>query len=154
MKIPEIGLHEPEAGVMHTSPATAPEQAPRMLGLPRWIHSIPAQATVPAAAARCVATNAFAAKAFAARALPPLKPNQPTHSKAAPVHVYVRLCGGIGSWPCPSRFPSSRAQINAEMPELICTTVPPAKSNAGKDAAALAEFNQPLSAHTQCASGQ
>src|ERR1051325_11481438 len=97
MRIPDMGLHEPDAGVMQTRPATAPEHAPRMLGLPRWIHSIPAHATVPAAAARCVATKALTARAFEARALPPLNPNQPTHSNAAPVQVYVRLCGGIGS---------------------------------------------------------
>ena len=60
-QMPPIGLHEPQAGVTQTSPATAPEHAPRMLGLPRNTHSMPAQATVPAAAARCVATKAFTA---------------------------------------------------------------------------------------------
>ena len=45
-----IGCTNPAAGVMQTRPATAPEQAPSTLGLPRVIHSMPAQATAPAAA--------------------------------------------------------------------------------------------------------
>ena len=84
---------------MQTSPATAPEQAPRALGLPRVIHSISGQAIAPAAAENCVAAKALAAKPLALRALPALKPNQPTHSSTAPIIVYVRLCGGIGSLP-------------------------------------------------------
>src|SRR5688572_15533470 len=99
MRIADMGLTKPAAGVMQTSPATAPEQAPRMLGLPRAIHSAPDQASTPPAAARCVATNAPTAIGPALTALPALNPNQPTHSRAAPMVVYVRLCGGIGSWP-------------------------------------------------------
>ena len=34
----------------------------------------------------------------ASRAEPALKPNQPTHSSAAPTQVRVTLCGVIGSW--------------------------------------------------------
>ena len=48
---------------MQTSPATAPEQAPSTLGLPRVIHSMPAQATAPAAAEKWVAAKALAASA-------------------------------------------------------------------------------------------
>ena len=75
-----IGLTKPEAGVMQTRPATAPEHAPSTVGLPRVIHSMPAQASAPAAAAKCVAQKALAARPSAASALPALKPNQPTHS--------------------------------------------------------------------------
>ena len=94
-----IGCTKPEAGVMHTNPATTPEQVPSTLGLSRVNHSMTAQASPPAAAAKCVAAKAAAACSVAARALPALKPNQPTHSRAAPAVVYVRLCGGIGSVP-------------------------------------------------------
>src|SRR5262245_20277386 len=115
---------------MQTSPATTPDAAPSTLGLPRVIHSIPAQASAPAAAARCVAAKALAATPSAATALPALNPNHPTQSIAAPSTVYVKLCGGIGSAPNPIRLPMTSAQISAETPELICTTVPPAKSSA------------------------
>ena len=72
---------------MHTSPATTPEQVPRMDGLPRVIHSIAAQVNPPAAAAKCVAAKALAASPLAFKALPALKPNQPTQSMAAPMAV-------------------------------------------------------------------
>ena len=65
-----IGCTKPEAGVIQTNPATAPEAVPKMLGLPRAIHSVKAQVTAPAAAEKCVTTKALAAESFAAPALP------------------------------------------------------------------------------------
>ena len=53
---------------------------------------------VAVAAAKCVATNALVARPFEASALPALNPNQPTHSKHAPMKLKTRLCGGIGSF--------------------------------------------------------
>src|SRR5687768_9272482 len=110
---------------MHTSPATAPEQVPSTLGLPRRIHSIAAQARAPAAAEKCVAAKALEVTPSDASSLPALNPNQPTHNIAAPSVVYVRLCGGIGSLPKPRRLPITRAQTSADTPELMCTTAPP-----------------------------
>ena len=69
---------------MQTKPATAPEQAPSTVGLLRVNHSTSGQASAPAAAAKWVAAKALAAMPSAAKALPALKPNQPTHSSAAP----------------------------------------------------------------------
>ncbi len=43
--------------------------------------------------------NASAAEPFASNADPALKPNQPNHSRAAPIMVIVRLCGAITSLP-------------------------------------------------------
>ncbi len=57
-----MGLTKPAAGVIHTSPATAPEAAPSTLGLPRVIHSMTAQATAPAAAEKCVTAKALEAR--------------------------------------------------------------------------------------------
>jgi hypothetical protein len=82
----------------------------------------------------------------AASALPALNPNQPTQSSAAPVTVKGRLCGAIYSVGKPRRFPTTRAHTSAEAPELICTTVPPAKSRAPM------VCSQPPP-HTQCARG-
>src|SRR5215469_4324342 len=93
----EMGLTNPAAGVMATSPATAPEIAPRALGFPLRNHSAPPQPTTAAAAARCVATKALVARPPALSALPALKPNHPTQSRHAPIKLRTMLCGGIGS---------------------------------------------------------
>src|SRR5262245_29628470 len=99
IRIDDTGPTKPEAGVMATSPATAPDAAPRTVGLPRVAHSASIHASVAAAAAVLVATNALTARPPAARALPALKPNQPTQSIAEPVTVNGRLWGGMGSRP-------------------------------------------------------
>src|SRR5512139_1647077 len=93
MTMAETGPTNPEPGVMATSPATAPLAAPRVVGLPLWTHSTRSQDKDAAAEAMWVTTKALAARPFAARALPALKPNHPNHSKAAPVMVMGRLWG-------------------------------------------------------------
>ncbi len=80
-----VGLTKPEAGVMATRPATAPETMPRTDGLPRAIHSANIQASAAAAAAIWVTAIAMPALALAPTAEPALKPNQPTHSSEAPI---------------------------------------------------------------------
>src|SRR5689334_15413244 len=97
MKSAGSGLTKPEAGVMATRPATAPEMPPRTLGLPCSIHSAAIQARVAAAAAKWVATKAEVARPEAARALPALKPNQPTQRRQAPIKLSTRLCGFMGT---------------------------------------------------------
>src|SRR4051812_2940423 len=90
---PDIGVTKPEAGVMATSPATAPEMPPSALGLPFFIHSAAIHPRAAVAAAKCVATNALVARLDAPNALPALKPNQPTHKRHAPIKLSTRLCG-------------------------------------------------------------
>ena len=82
-----MAVTKPEAGVMQTSPATTPEQAPSTLGLPRKTHSRPAQVNPAAAAQKWVTMKALLANGPALPALPALKPNQPTQSIAAPMAV-------------------------------------------------------------------
>src|SRR5262247_3316608 len=94
-----IGVTKPDAGVMATRPATAPDAAPSTVGLPRLIHSVNIQPRAAAAAPVLVAVKALAARPLASSALPALKPNQPTHSKDAPITVIGRLWGCIGCWP-------------------------------------------------------
>ena len=73
---------------MQTRPATAPEHAPSTLGLPRVIHSIAAQASVPAAAAEVRGRERAGRQAVATpSSLPALNPNQPTHNMPAPSAV-------------------------------------------------------------------
>ena len=100
--IAAIGVTKPAAGVIATSPATAPEAAPSTVGLPRELHSVNIQARAAAAAAVLVVMKAWAASPLAASALPALNPNQPNQSRLAPITVNGRLCGGIGWWPIPS----------------------------------------------------
>ncbi len=90
---------KPAAGVIATRPATAPEAAPSIDGLPLPIHSTAVQPSTAAAVARKVLTKACAATALASSAEPALKPNQPTHRIEAPTIVWVRLCGLIASRP-------------------------------------------------------
>lgn len=97
--IDPIGPTKPQAGVIATSPATAPEAAPSMVGWPRVIHSANIQPRTAAAVANCVLASTIPATPSAASSLPTLKPNQPTHSNEAPTMVSVRLCGGIASLP-------------------------------------------------------
>src|ERR687887_2424071 len=99
MTTDESGPTYPEAGVIATSPATAPEAAPSTVGLPRLIHSVNIHPSAAAAAPVLVAVNALAARPFASSALPALKPNQPNHRSEAPVTVIGRLWGCIGWWP-------------------------------------------------------
>src|SRR3569832_1143417 len=89
------GPTKPEAGVMATRPATAPEAMPSTLGLPWLSHSLNIQARAAAAVAICETANTMPAVPLAATAEPALKPNQPTQSIEAPITVSTRLCGGL-----------------------------------------------------------
>src|SRR4051794_41919025 len=94
-----IGSTKPEAGVIATNPATAPEIAPSTEGLPFVIHSANSQPSAAAAVATWVASIAIPARPFAPTADPALNPNQPTHSSEAPITAKARLYGLILSCP-------------------------------------------------------
>src|SRR5713226_4897816 len=94
-----FGVTNPHAGVITTSPATAPEQNPSTLGLPRTIHSAIGQTKEATAVASVVVVKALAATTSAATALPALKPYQPTHNMPVPIIHNTMLWGGIGSLP-------------------------------------------------------
>src|SRR5258705_3837009 len=138
----------PHAGVIATRPATAAVAAPSAVGLPRCSHSIAAHVTTAIEVAVLVLVNASAASPLALSALPALKPNQPVHRRPAPIRHSGTLCGAIGSFPKPRRFPSISASARAENPLDMCTTRPPAKS------IALALKIQPSADQTMCAIGQ
>src|SRR5262249_59670113 len=88
-----VGATYPQAGVITTSPATAPEQNPSTLGLPRSAYSSMAHVNDATAVASVVIMNAFAAIPSAARALPALNPYQPTQSKPVPTMQSTMLWG-------------------------------------------------------------
>src|SRR5437667_11761975 len=100
-----IGVTNPDAGVIATRPATAPEAAPRTVGLPRLIHSVNIHPSAAAAAPVLVAVKALTARPLASSALPALNPNQPTPSSAAPMTVIGRWSACIGWCPDPRRSP-------------------------------------------------
>jgi hypothetical protein len=98
MTMAPIGPTKPQAGVIATRPATAPEAAPSIEGLPlQPLDQRPGQRR--RSGGHQVLTKASAAKPLASSAEPALKPNQPTHSSEAPIMVMVRLCGAIASLP-------------------------------------------------------
>src|SRR6266566_4178083 len=103
----------PDAGVIATSPATAPDAAPTVVAFPCLIHSGMIQPSTAVAVARCVATNALPARPPDESALPALNPNQPNHSIDAPSTTNGTLCGTKASFPHPRRFPRYRAHASA-----------------------------------------
>src|SRR5262245_37978244 len=146
---------KPAHGVITTRPATAPEQNPSTVGLPRVAHSIAGHTAEATAAASVVATNALAAMPSAATALPALNPYQPTHSMPVPTIVSTRLCGMNARRPNPVRLPRIKHSTSADQPDDMWTTVPPAKSIALIDAVGFhTPFIRPSIPHTMWASGR
>ena len=78
---------------------------------------------------------------------PALKPNQPNHRSPAPRTVIGTSCGSMLS-PFGGALPIIRATTRADTPELMWTTVPPAKSSAPS------LNSQPSADQTQWASGE
>src|SRR6476659_940453 len=156
-KIAPIGVTAPQAGVMATSPATAPEAAPTPVTCPSLIFSTPSQARVAAQVAVNVVTMTMAAELPAASAEPPLNAYQPAHSRPAPRSVSGTLCG-LRSCPQPADLPNTIATASAAAPALMCTAVPPAKSIALRLLAiqppTAFSVTTPSNAKTQCATGK
>ena len=144
------GPTKPDAGVMATRPATAPVQMPTTVGFPRIIHSTSIQVNAAAEVAMCVTVIAMPACIPAVTAEPALKPNQPTHNSDAPMNVSTMLWFG----PVSLRLPSMRHAISPATPELMCTTVPPAKSRTLTHASEFAAARNPSGPHTQWATGE
>src|SRR5713101_2751799 len=128
MTMAPVGSTYPQPGVITTNPATAPEQNPSTLALPRNTYSSIAQVKDATAVASVVVINALAAIPSAPSALPALKPYQPTQSIPAPTTHSTMLCGAMLSFRKPSLGPSSAQRTSADQPEDMRTTVPPAKS--------------------------
>src|SRR5215510_7267499 len=114
-----VGATYPQAGVITTSPATAPEQKPSTLGFPRSAYSSMAQVNEATAVASVVVVNAFAAMPSGASALPALKPYQPTHNKPVPTMQSTMLCGAIISFLNPRRCPRRTHKTSADQPEVM-----------------------------------
>src|SRR5215472_8461571 len=114
-----LGATYPQAGVITTRSATAPEQKPSTLGFPRNAYSSMAHVNEATAVASVVVVNAFAAIPSGARALPALKPYQPTQSKPVPTMHSTMLCGAMISFLNPRRCPRRMHKTSADQPELM-----------------------------------
>ena len=137
----------PAQGVMATRPTTAPMAAPMAEGLRPRRASNATHVTIAVAAAVLVLRNADTATPSAASELPPLNPNQPSQSNAAPRSTNGTLAGLAAS--CEGvRRPRNIAPARAAIPEAACTTMPPAKSWT------CIVANSPSGCQVQWASGQ
>ena len=67
-----------------------------MVACPLRYRSTTSQASIPAAAAKCVLTSAWTARSLPASAEPALNPNQPNQRMPVPISVRGKECGGIG----------------------------------------------------------
>src|ERR1043165_5027501 len=90
---------KPAAGVIATSPATAPAAAPSTLGRRCTAQLTVIQVSAAIAVAVLVLTNACAARPPDVSADPALNPNQPNQSSAAPSTTIGRSCGSMASLP-------------------------------------------------------
>src|SRR3954462_1842371 len=115
------GCTYPAAGVTVARPATAPVIAPVILGRCSRHQERKSHATMPTAAAVFVLTKAAAATPLAARALPPLKPNQPNQSRPVPSATKATLCGASFSLGANRRLPTTKTDARAAIPALRCT---------------------------------
>src|SRR5438132_5291133 len=111
-----LGATYPQAGVITTSPPTAPEQNPSTLGLPRSGYSSMAHVNDATAVASVVVVNAFAAMPSGASALPALKPYHPTQSRPVPTMQSTMLCGAMISLLNPSLWPRRMHNTSADHP--------------------------------------
>ena len=93
------GLTTPQDGVIATRPATAPEAAPSIEGLPLRRFSKNSQDKVAMAVATRVLTKAREAVPLTSRLEPTLKPNQPMQSSQVPSASHGIEEGGNGR-PC------------------------------------------------------
>src|SRR5215470_4508691 len=101
---------------MATRPATAPDAAPRIVGLPSLNCSTTIQPINAAAVATVVVVNATEARSPAASAEPALKPYQPNHSRAAPSSTNGTLCGLGTARGKALRLPSTSASARPAAP--------------------------------------
>ena len=104
----DIGCTKPAAGVIATNPATAPEIAAQCarLALSDPLRHHPPHRRRRGAKMRGHESARGQTDRRRAR-VPALNPNQPTHSRHAPMKLSTTLCGGIGS----PRITDALAQI-------------------------------------------
>eukprot|EP00438_Fugacium_kawagutii_P031679 Skav232908 [mRNA] locus=scaffold1477:508993:509643:+ [translate_table: standard] len=127
MAMLQPGVTKPAPGVMATRPATAPTDAPTLLALPFRTRSMASHVNMADAAATKVV--AAATPSVVDKAEPPLNPNQPNQRRQPPKITKGALAGPRSFSTC-LRGPRIAPATRPDTPELMWTTVPPAKSRA------------------------
>src|SRR5580704_2048647 len=111
---------------MAARPAIAPVIRPTKLGRRTLAHSRTSQLNPAKPAANCVLTKDETVTQSTAPSDPELKPNQPNHSNPAPIAINGTLWGiSVVS----HLRPMNTTEAKAANPAVVCTTIPPAKSN-------------------------
>ena len=114
----------------YTWPATTPTQAPTLVTLPFKTRSKTNQVSMEEAeATKVVATARAATPSVVDKAEPPLNPNQPNQRRQPPKITKGTLAGPTSFSTC-LRGPRIAPATKPDTPELMWTTVPPAKSRA------------------------
>ena len=103
---------------MVANPATIPVAIPTTPVLPVCRRSTRHQTIAAVAAERWVTNIVMPAASLAPPCEPALKPNQPTHSKDAPIITKPGLCGGLNWEGNPFRGPIILAKTRAETPAV------------------------------------
>ena len=129
--IAPVDADEAAAGVIATRPATAPDAAPSIDGLPLNSHSANIHDSTAAAVATSVLTNASAGDAarLQRRTRVEAEPADPQQRRADHRHRQVvrrHRLPGRSRRACRAKY----APTSPAIPALMCTTVPPAKSSA------------------------
>src|SRR5579862_7243752 len=101
---------------MQARPATAPVNAPMMLGLPARIQLIAVHVHIATDAAMSVFTKACAAIPFAASAEPALNPNHPNQRSPVPRPTKATLWGTVRSPGANLRAPTTQTEARAAKP--------------------------------------
>ena len=119
-----------QEAVMPTNPARAPLINNSTLGRPKIRQDRNIATRLPKAPDRIVLSMIVGILSVTARALPPLKPNQPTHKRKHPKVAKGKLCPWMGMFLSkrPILGPIIRTAAKATQPPVECTTVDPAKS--------------------------
>ena len=111
-------------------PATAPTEAPTLVDLPFSTRSKANHVNMEEAeATKVVATARAATPSVTDKAEPPLNPNQPNQRRQPPKMTKGTLAGPTSFSTC-LRGPRIPPATRPDTPELMWTTVPPAKSKA------------------------
>src|SRR5258705_6366305 len=107
----------PHDGVIATKPATTPEAAPKVVGLPSRICSTASHPSMPRQPASKVLRKIADANPLAANAEPALNPNQPNQRSPTPRSTNGRWGGRMASTLKPMRGPTPNASPSPEQPE-------------------------------------
>src|SRR2546423_13422338 len=108
-----VGMTKPDAGVIATRPATAPEAMPSTLGFPLTAHSMNIQARAAAAVALCVTATALPARPSGGTPPTPLHPHPPTPNGEAPPNRHTPIWGATETLFYFTPLPRGSAQTSA-----------------------------------------